>query len=263
LGQLLAVGTLATATCSLISMNRATTFVVPAWISGLASAVFAIGFIVVEIRHQSPMLPLPLLRRRMLGPVSLVGLLHNVSIYGLFFVLSLAFQRLRGLSPLGTGTLFLPLTIALVIGTRIGAAVLRKFGPFYSLIWGHFVAAIGTLILAAFEPGFPPAILALPLIIIGIGGGITTPAMSLAVLDSVERTQGGLASGILNSARQAGGVIGVAVLGGLLGEPATQSGAELAKLVAAGVLFVASGVAFAASRGWPSGTTERVRLPQA
>jgi MFS transporter, DHA2 family, methylenomycin A resistance protein len=50
--------------------------------------------------------------------------------------------------------------------------------------------------------------------------------MNLAVLDSVERTEGGLASGILNSARQAGGVIGVAFLGALLGEPATLAGAQ-------------------------------------
>ena len=80
--------------------------------------------------------------------------------------------------------------------------------------------------------------------------------MSLAVLDSVERTQGGLASGILNSARQAGGVIGVALLGALLGEPATSAGAEVAEYVAAGVLCLASGLAFAVSQTWRVTPTE-------
>jgi len=198
------------------------------------------------------MLPLSLLRRRTLGPVALVGLLHNVSIFGLIFVLSLSFQRVRGLTPLGAGLLFLPLTLALAIGTRIGALVLRNNGPFLALIGGHFAAALGALILAFFGTGFAPAALAPPLVVIGVGGGITTPAMNLAVLDSVERIQGGLASGILNSARQTGGVIGVALLGALLGEPATLAGTHAAEYLAAGVLFLASGVALAASKDWRS-----------
>lgn len=74
--------------------------------------------------------------------------------------------------------------------------------------------------------------------------------MNLAVLDSVEPTQGGLASGILYSARQTGGVIGVALLGALLGEPATSAGAQAAEYTASGVLCLASGLALAASKNW-------------
>jgi MFS family permease len=136
------------------------------------------------------------------------------------------------------------------IAAATGGVVLRKHGPFRALIWGHFAAALGALILACFGRGFTPAALALPLIVIGSGVGIATPAMNLAVLDSVERTQGGLASEILNSARQTGGVIGVAVLGALLGEPATRVGAQAAQYVAAGVFFLAGGLALAASKDW-------------
>ena len=250
LGQLLAVGTLATLTYSLIGIDHATS-TASSWIAGVACLVFGVGFVVAEARQENPMLPLPLLLRPTLGPVASVGLLHNVSIYGLIFVLSLAFQRLRGLSPLNAGLLFLPLTVALAIGTQVGAVVLRKHGPFRALIRGHFVAASGALALTFFGPDFPPAALAVPLFVIGAGAGITTPAMNLAVLDSVERTQGGLASGILNSARQAGGVIGVALLGALLGEPATLAGAHAAEYFAAGLLCLATGLALAAaSKEW-------------
>ena len=249
---MLAVLTFVTLTYSLIGIGHATSTALSSWISGAASLVFGISFIAVEARHESPMLPLPLLRRRTLGPVALVGLLHNVSMYGLISVLSLSFQRLRGLTPLGAGLLFLPLTLALAIGTRVGAVVLRKYGPFRALIRGHFVAALGALTLTLFGPSFAPAALALLLVVIGAGGGITTPAMNLAVLDSVEPTQGGLASGILNSARQAGGVIDVALLGAVLGEPATLAGAHAAEYVAAGVFCLASGLALAASKDWGS-----------
>ena len=135
-------------------------------------------------------------RRRTLGPVALVGVLHNLAIYGLIFVLSLAFQRLRGLTPVGAGLLFLPLTLSLGIGTLVGGIVMRNYGPFRALIRGHFAAALGALILASLGGGLTPAASVLPLIVIGVGARITTPAMNLAALDSVERTQGGLASGI-------------------------------------------------------------------
>jgi MFS transporter, DHA2 family, methylenomycin A resistance protein len=249
-GQLLAVGMLATATYALIGISHGGSALLYSRVSGATCMVLGLGFLAVEARVKSPMLPLPLLRRRTLGPVAAVGLLHNVAIYGLIFVLSLSFQRLRGLTPVGAGLLFLPLTLALGIGTRIGAVVLRKYGPFRALIWGHFAAALGALILASFGQRLTPVVLALPLVAIGAGAGITTPAMSLAVLDSVERRQGGLASGILNSARQTGGVIGVALLGALLGEPATSAGARAAESVAAGLLCLASGVALAAATDW-------------
>jgi MFS transporter, DHA2 family, methylenomycin A resistance protein len=249
LGQLLAVGTLATATYALIGISHAG-WAAHSWASAAICVVYGVSFVFVEARYKNPMLPLPLLRQPTLGPVALVGLLHNVAIYGLIFVLSLSFQQLRGLTPIHAGLLFLPLTLALGVGTRVGARILQYYGPFRALIRGHFAAALGALILAAFAHALPLAALALPLVVIGGGAGITTPAMNLAVLDSVERANGGLASGILNSARQAGGVIGVALLGALLGEPATAAGAQTAIYVAAGVLCLASALALAASRNW-------------
>lgn len=249
-GQLLAVGTLASATYTLIDLSYTRSGSVAFWISGAVCVGLTIGFVAVEARHHSPMLPLPLLRRPTLGPVALVGLLHNVSFFGLIFVLSLYLQRLRGLSPVDAGLLFLPLTLAFATGTRVGAMVLRNHGPFLALICGHFVAAVGCYILASFEQGLTPAALAWPLIVIGAGAGTTTPAMNLAVLDSVEPDQGGLASGILYSARQTGAVIGVALLGALLGQPATSAGAQAAEYTAAAVLCLASGLALAASKSW-------------
>lgn len=258
-GQLLAVGTLATVTYALIDLSQARSSIVSFWTSGTVGVGLLIGFVAVEARHPSPMLPLPLLRRRTLGPVALVGLLHNVAFFGLIFVLSLYFQRVRGLSPVGTGLLFLPLTVAFGTGTRVGAMVLRNNGPFLALKYGHFIAAIGCYILAFFETRLTPADLVWPLIVIGAGAGITTPAMNLAVLDSVEPIQGGLASGILYSARQTGSVIGVALLGALLDEPATPAGAQAAGYTAAGVLCLASGLALGASKNWRGAPASQLR----
>lgn len=248
IGQLLAMFTLASATYTLINMGRVRVEGLSPWVTGALCVVLALLFGFVELRQMQPMLPLRLLSIPTLGSVALVGLLHNVSIYGLIFVLSLAFQSLEHLPPFSAGALFLPMTLALAGGTRIGAHLLRRHGAFRPLILGHLFAAAGALCLALASRHVPLALWSVPLTMIGLGAGVTTPAMSLAVLDSVERTQSGLASGILNSARQTGGVIGVAVLGALLGQPATWTGMRIAELAAAVTLIAAGCLAYLASR---------------
>jgi MFS transporter, DHA2 family, methylenomycin A resistance protein len=253
-GQLLSIGTLASATYALVNIGRTALGNVDAVIAAAVFAIFAVAFVVVEIRHRSPMLPLGLLQIRTLGPVALAGLLHNVAIYGLIFVLSLQFQRIFRLTPLHAGLLFLPMTLALATGTRIGTRILRAHSPFKPLIWGHLAAGLGALMLTLSGRHFAPFASILPLVVIGLGAGVTTPAMSLSVMDSVERSQAGLASGVLNSARQTGGVIGVAVLGTLLGDPVASSGVRIAEYVAAAVLGVAAAIAFTASRTRSTGS---------
>jgi DHA2 family methylenomycin A resistance protein-like MFS transporter len=85
--------------------------------------------------------------------------------------------------------------------------------------------------------------IAISLCVIGLGAGVTVPSMNLSALDSVERERSGLASGILNCARQTGGVIGVALLGALVGGAATAAGASWASVAATVALAGASGIA--------------------
>ena len=242
-GLVLSVLTLAALTGWLIAVGRVPV-ASPAMLAGaLFCVALAAAFLRVEATRHDPMLPLDLLMRPALGWVALVGLLHNVGAYGLIFALSVAFQRVGGLSPLAAGLLFIPMTFSLAIGTRVGARLLHRFGAFRPLIWGHGVAAIGAAVLAMLGLGHGQAALLLPLCAIGGGAGITTPCMSLAVLEATERARGGLASGVLNSARQTGGVIGVALLGALLGEPPSMDGARAAACAATLAFICASVVA--------------------
>jgi DHA2 family methylenomycin A resistance protein-like MFS transporter len=244
IGQILAVATLAGLTFWLIAIGQVQALNPNMIVFGLGCIAFGVAFVAVESLQRTPMLPLDLLARPTMGWVALVGLLHNVGVYGLIFALSLSFQQLRGMSPLDAGLLFVPLTLSLAVGTRVGAKLLRTVGPLKPLVWGHAAAAMGATVLAGVGMGHSSVFTALPLCIIGTGAGVTTPSMSLMVLDSVERERSGLASGILNSARQTGGVIGVALLGALLGEPASQAGAFRAAVAAIVSLALACGLAF-------------------
>jgi DHA2 family methylenomycin A resistance protein-like MFS transporter len=247
-GQILAIATLAVATFWLMHVGRSHTVSLFTVSLGAAFLLLGAAFCIVERRQAKPMLPLDLLLRPALGWVALVGLLHNVGVYGLIFVLSLSFQQLRGMTPVDAGLLFVPMTLTLAIGTRVGAKLLRRFGPFGPLIWGHGMAAGGAVALAAIGVNQGALLLLLPLCVIGGGAGITTPSMSLAVLDAAERERSGLASGILNSARQTGGVIGVALLGALLGEPASFAGARGAATAAIVAFACACAVAIGVAR---------------
>jgi MFS transporter, DHA2 family, methylenomycin A resistance protein len=81
------------------------------------------------------------------------------------------------------------------------------------------------------------------LIVLGLGVGTTTPAMSVAILGAVERARSGLAAGVLNAARQTGGVIGVAVLGALVGSPVSVAGVSLGSFLGAAMLALAGALA--------------------
>jgi MFS transporter, DHA2 family, methylenomycin A resistance protein len=260
IGQLLAVATLAALTYSMISLGRFHAFSASMIISGAGVIGLGAAFLWVESRQANPMLPLDLLFRPALGSVALVGLLHNVGIYGLIFALSLTFQELRAMTPVGAGLLFLPLTMTLVAGTRVGATFLHKSDPFGPQIWGHATSALGAIALAmiGFDHGLITIVI--PLCVIGLGAGVTVPSMNLSVLDSVERERSGLASGILNSARQTGGVIGVALLGALVGGSATAAGASWASVAAAIALAGASALAARIARQRQASTTAPAEL---
>ena len=259
-GQVLAVATLAALTYWMISVGRAHAFSFFTMLPGLAVLLLGAAFLAVESRQAEPMLPLDLLFRPTLGSVAVVGLLHNVGIYGLIFTFSLAFQELRGMTPVGAGLLFLPMTLTLALGTRVGAKLLQNSDPFGPQIWGHAASALGAVALAVMGFDRSLAAIAIPLCVIGLGGGITTPSMNLSALDAVERERSGLASGILNSARQTGGVIGVAVLGALVGGPATAAGASWAAVAAAIALAGASALAAKVARQYRTSAKAPVQL---
>ena len=203
IGQVLAVATLAALTWWMISIGRPHATWLFTVVVGAGVVLLGLAFLTAEARQVRPMLPPDLLLWPALSAVAVVGLLHIVGIYGLIFALSLVFQELRGMSPVGAGLLFLPMTVMLAFGASAGARLLKTSNPFGPQIWGHAASAVGATVLA---------------------------------------------SGILNSARQTGGVIGVALLGALIGEPATAAGVRWAAVTAAVALAGASGLAAVIAR---------------
>ena len=213
----------------------------PFVISGLAaSAVLAILFVVQERRAPQPMLPLSLFRHRLFALTALVGLLVNVAFYGLIFVFSLYFQRVNGLSPFATGLAFLPMLGAVLPVNLVAARVAERIGAPATIAAGAAMAACGCLALLGIEPGTSYCEIGAQLTIMGAGLGLLVPPLTSTLLGSVEKSRSGIAAGVLNSTRQTGSVLGVALFGSLAGQAnAFMAGTHWSLIISACLLLTA------------------------
>jgi DHA2 family methylenomycin A resistance protein-like MFS transporter len=205
------------------------------------AAIAGCAFIVVESRAAAPMLPLSLFRKRSFSAAVLFGICVNLTYYGMVFVLSLYLQRVRGYTPLQAGLAFLPLTGGFLISNVASGWVVGRYGVRVPMIAGAVTAGLGYGLLHLVDASTPLIGLLLPFLLIPSGMGLAVPAMTTAVLASAQAQRAGTASAVLNTARQAGGAVGVAAFGALAsGSAAAQivSGMQAATAISVGLLVL-------------------------
>jgi DHA2 family methylenomycin A resistance protein-like MFS transporter len=210
------------------------------------AAVLGVAFVLQERRARQPMLPLSLFRNRLFSLTSLVGLLVNVAFYGLIFVLSLYFQQVNGFSPFATGLAFLPMMAVVLPVNLLAPRAAERFGARAIIAAGAAIAAAGCVALLGIDRGTSYWAIGGQLVAIGAGLGLLVPPLTSTLLGSVEKSRSGVAAGVLNSTRQTGSVLGVAVFGSLLGQAgAFMSGARASLIISAILLLVAAGTIMA------------------
>src|SRR5471030_1044806 len=228
---------------------------------GLAAALVAAAlFIGVEARSKSPMLPLALFRSAPFSGAVLFGVLMNFSYYVVIFVLSFYLQKVRGFGALHAGLVFLPLTATFILSNIVSGWMAPRTGLRTPMIVGAVIGASGYALLGWWGISNDATFLEmLPgLALIQAGMGLAVPAMTTSILSGVERRQAGTASAVLNTARQVGGAVGVAIFGALVAGGATVhilGGIQLAMAVSSGLLLLAGLLAFACIRPGASTAT--------
>jgi EmrB/QacA subfamily drug resistance transporter len=182
-------------------------------ILGAALALLLV-FVAIEARHPAPLVPLGLFRHRNLSVANVVGILMAAAMFAMFFFSALYLQLVLNYSPLEVGLAFLPSTLvwgasSLLLSDRL----VMRFGIKPPLV-GGLAFFIGGLLLFARAPvdgSFAMDVL-VPMLLFGLGGGITFNPLLLAAMGDVEPSDAGLASGIVNTAFMMGGALGLAVL---------------------------------------------------
>ncbi len=206
----------------------------------ILAIIAALGFVTTEARVAAPMLPLSLFRKRTFSAAVLFGICVNLTYYGMVFVLSLYLQRVRGYTPLQAGLAFLPLTGGFLASNVLSGWVVARYGVRVPMIVGAVTAALGYGSLHLVDAHTPLIGLLVPFLMIPSGMGLAVPAMTTAVLASVEKQRAGTASAVLNTARQAGGAVGVAAFGALVsgaGAAHIVFGMQASTAISAGLLL--------------------------
>ncbi|WP_277963461.1 MFS transporter [Pseudomonas sp. RIT-To-2] len=246
-GQLAAVLTLASFTFALTEASQ-WGWCNPMILGALAaSLVLAMLFVWRQSRAAQPMLPLGLFHDPALRSASVIGLVANLVFYGMVFTLSLYFQGTEQFTPEQTGLAFLPMMAVLMVMNILASRLARRVGRRSLASAGLLISAVGYLLMvpALTMPGF--GWLIAPMLLSGSGIALTIPTITSATLMSVPSALAGTASGLLNAARQVGGIVGVAWFGFLVRGPAPQAfmpGLREALFVAVAALLLAAVAAF-------------------
>ncbi|MEU0880595.1 MFS transporter [Lentzea sp. NPDC005914] len=212
---------------------------------GLAAVLF-VGFFVSEKRGSVPLVPAGLLGSGARVAALVAGVLATGALFGTFFTLTLQLQRSLGFGPVLAGLAYMPFAVGSFVSIKVGAALGARVLPQRLLLLGLVVVAVGGLLLVwgvvvgsylALVPG---------LVVFGFGISSVLPVTAQLAVAGVGAGDAGVAGGLVTSAQQLGGAVGLAVAGVLLGgggerHSAALVGAVVLAVVGAGVSLRARG----------------------
>ena len=181
-----------------------------------AGVIFLVAFCCWEYVAPHPMMPLTFFRIPAFSAGVTVGFCLSLGMFGTFFFFSLYMQLIRGYSALETGVRILPITAMIFFVAPMAGRWASKHGSRGAMTLGPLLAGTGLLVLSRVSATTDYVVLIPALMIMGIGMGLTMSPMTAAVMNAVGAERAGLGSAMTNTAREAGGTFGIALLGTLL-----------------------------------------------
>jgi EmrB/QacA subfamily drug resistance transporter len=230
---------------------------------GAASLGLLGSFIVREATARTPLIPLRIFRARNVTGANVVQALFVAGMFAMFFLGSLYLERVLGYGALGIGLAFLPVTVAIgTLSLGYSERLIMRFGARTTLIPGLVLIAAGLGLFTQVPVDGQYITDVLPsMILLGVGAGLSFPALMTLAMSGATQTDAGLASGLVNTTLQVGGALGLAVLATLSttrtenllerGEStaaALTDGYQLAFLIGVGLVVAAIAVALVVIR---------------
>jgi EmrB/QacA subfamily drug resistance transporter len=177
------------------------------------SIVLLLVFVAWELRTRFPIMPLQIFRNRNVASADGVALLVGASLFSMFFFISLYLQQVLGYDALKAGLCYLPLAFSIIVSAGVASQLVTKVGSKPIMVGGLVLTAIGLLLFTRVDANgsFGSDVL-LPSIIVALGLGFTFVPMTITAVAGVTPNEAGLASGLINTAQQVGGALGLAIL---------------------------------------------------
>jgi len=237
-----------------------------------AAAVLLVGFVLLEHRQRLPMLDLSLFRISSFTGANVVAMLVSLAMFGVFFFVSLYVQNILGYSPTKAGATFLPMTVLIIVVAPVAGRMSDRIGSRW--LMGAGMTLVGTSLLLYQRVGLESTFWTLlpAMLLGGVGMAMTMSPMTSAAMGAVPVDKAGVGSGVLNSFRQVGGSLGIALMGAILASylhhPARSAagaqdyvtGLHAALLVSAAITFAAAIVAVVMVRTRPE--VERAHIAE-
>jgi EmrB/QacA subfamily drug resistance transporter len=222
-GLLVSGGALFALTFALVEANEY------GWTSTLILGLFGAAvaglalFVWIESRRRAPMLDLSLFRHRTFAGANIVAFLVTLAMFGVFFFMSLFVQRILDYSPVQAGAIFLPMTLLIIFVAPIAGRLSDKIGSRWLMAGGLSLVGISLMLFSGLDTTSGFWDLVPGLVVGGLGMASTMTPMTAAAMGSVPVAKAGVASGVLNTFRQVGGALGIAVMGAILTSRETSS----------------------------------------
>ena len=191
-------------------------------VGALPIALFAVAlallavFVAVERRATEPIIPLELLRNPVISVGYLSAFLAGATQFGVSSFVPLFVQGAMGGTALSVGAVLFPMTIGWPLGSIASGRLVMRIGYRRLLVAGMVATAIGTAALLTMRIDTPPTAIGLMVAAIGLGMGLTSSPVIIAIQNAVGWNQRGIATSLNQFARTIGGSCGIAVMGAIL-----------------------------------------------
>ncbi|HUB74514.1 MAG TPA: MFS transporter [Solirubrobacteraceae bacterium] len=178
------------------------------------SGALLAAFVAIERRQRHPLLPFAILRLRTLRGADIVGLLIGMALFSMFFFISLYMQDVLHFSPIKAGVAYLPLAVGIILSAGLASQLVTRFG-FKPVLIGGLALIAGGLVWFSRVPapgGSYGADVLGPSLLAAVGLGFSFVSVTIGAVTGTRPHQAGLASGLINTAQQVGGALGLAIL---------------------------------------------------
>jgi EmrB/QacA subfamily drug resistance transporter len=209
------------------------------------AGVLLTAFVAIELRSRQPLVPFRIFRSRTLTGANATGLLIGMSLFSMFFFVSLYMQQVLGYDALKAGFAYLPLALTIIVSAGVASTLSTRIGFKPVLIAGMVLIAAGLLWFSQVSVGgsFVSDVLG-PSLLAAAGLGFAFVPVTIGAVTGVSDSDSGLASGLINTSQQVGGALGLAILAavansqGSVAPAALTEGFRHAFLVGAGFAVV-------------------------
>jgi predicted MFS family arabinose efflux permease len=180
----------------------------------LALAVgLLVAFVAIESRTEKPLMPFSIFKLKTLRGSNVAGLLIGMSLFSMFFFISLYLQQVLDYEPLEAGLAYLPLALTIIVSAGVASQLVTKIGFKPVLVTGLLFVAAGTFwfsYVSAPGGGYVSDVL-FPSLLAAIGLGFSFVTSTIGAVIGVRPDESGLASGLINTTQQIGGALGLAI----------------------------------------------------